>query len=1058
MNAYETSSTNSPEILGGGITFLTTLAEAESCEVLLPYLRIIRSAWNDFDLSSIYCVDNIPTIYLKEVAAPLSSEELNQVHRRFWNQGVAQTLIVVDPKTVRIFSGLAAPQQNEIPLTVESPSIVKVLPVLDFKHKAASIFQAIANGQWYIQHSEKYKSTRGVDSYLLNNLVGLHNDLMQADENGERLSTQAANSLIGRVLFVCYLVDREIVTLPAPFAGLKLHEALKQLKSNSEAITFLYAFFEQLKEDFNGSMFDQNLAIEKDLIKPFHFQQIRHFLDGHEVGSPQYSLGFWAYDFRLIPVETISAIYEEFLAHEDPDQKKATGAFYTPRFLAEMAIDVAIEGRSDWQKFRYLDPCCGSGIFLVTIFNRIANKWLLDNPNCNDYLTKVEALKNILKENIRGVDLNLTACRLACFSLYIAFLDSLSPSDIKTYVFFTKHKLPHLLAGAETTVGAESIPVVTHADFLENGVPETAFDCIVGNPPWEGRSSKQLALKIMDQAERCLKDNGECCLLLPSKVFLNATTNAFQANWLKRVTVERVVQLADYRFILFEKALCPAMIVRYRKQPQSDPAHRIAYDTPKFHPSARRRGLITICSQDHKWLSQNHVQLGALEKSAPTIWKRSMWGTNRDIRLLEYLRTFPILNNITGEPQEGKRWVKGQGFQPNTSGKSKKPKEPWWTKYDLYISARAKSLSFSNVLLENDCEVIGDRFKTLRRTPNPRIYKAPLILVSQGFKKIVYCSFDVLFQHSLQSISALPEDKNLLLFLTLYLRSSLAKFYLFHTAANWGTERDKVHLDELLMLPFPLPEDSPVENAADIVKKVAERMDQEREEQEQLYGKCLERYRKLDGPDEQRARKEWLKQRKERTEAVQKELEPLIYRYFGLLEPEIMLLQDTVNISIPSSTPSEAKASRFDLQTLQSIAFCKVKGYERGLAVYAETLAETLNTWAKDRGSNFRVRPYGGVDKESGVAMVTLNLGNESGPMVELEISQSFSRILKQGLEASVRQTPTIRSERELIWFEGERVHVIRSAKLNHWTRTAALNDADALFGEIAMARRLTNV
>jgi len=359
--------------------------------------------------------------------------------------------------------------------------------------------------------------------------------------------------------------------------------------------------------------------------------------------------------------------------------------------------------------------------------------------------------------------------------------------------------------------------------------------------------------------------------------------------------------------------------------------------------------------------------------------------------------------------------------------------------------------------LEKDCEVIGERFKTLRRNPNPRIFKAPLILISQGFQKIVCSPFDILFQHSLQSLSGLPEDESLFLFLTVYLRSALAKFYLFHTSANWGTERDKVLLDELLTLPFPLPEDAPAENAADIVKNVADRMRQERKAQEHLYDVCLERYRKLDGPDEQRARKEWLKQRKERTEALQRELEPLIYRYFGLLEPEIMLLEDTVNISIPSSTPSEAKASRFDLQTLQPINFCKVKGYERGLAVYAETLAETLNTWAKDRGSNFRVRPSSGVDKESGVAMVTLNLGNESGPMVELEISQSFSQILKEGLDSFARQTSTIRSERELFWFEGERVHIIRPATLNHWTRTAALNDADALFGEIAIARRQTN-
>ena len=1052
---------NPPEILipqeavCGGMTYYRAPEEAAQDEALLAYVRLIQFAWNDFGLTGVLCVDNIPAVYVKEVAAPLADEELNDLQLRFWNQGVAQTLLVADPKTVRLFSGLAKPQKRETPLTQETPSLVEQLPLIEFALKAASFCQATANGSWYIQHAQKYRTDSSVDAYLLDNLVGLHNDLTVVQDKMLRLETQVANALIGRILFVCYLVDRGIVILPEPFSGMKLHDALVGIKDDKLAITFLYNLFAKLKADFNGSMFDQDLAKEQLLIKPFHMQQIRHFLDGQKVGSPQHNLGFWAYDFKLIPVETISAIYEEFLAHEDPDGKRETGAFYTPRFLAEMTIDVAVEGRNDWHTLRYLDPCCGSGIFLVTLFNRMATRWLLDNSDCEDYRTKAEALKAILRNNIRGVDLNPTACRLACFSLYIAFLDCLSPTDIETYVIKTKNKLPYLLADTITSTGTECIPVIRKADILDkNGLSEESFDCLIGNPPWQGRSSKLIATHIVEHTECYIAADGKGCLLLPSKMFLNSQTNNFQAQWLKRVTVERVIQLADYSFVLFEQAICPAMIVRYRKQTKPDPDHRIAYDTPKLQPSARRRGLITIGSQDHKWLSQGHVLESAKHGSASVLWKRSLWGTGRDLRLLTYLKTFSQLSDIAGEPHEGKRWIKGQGFQPNTSGNSDNPKSPWWKSEDLFISARAKSLKISAALLKNDCEEIGDRFPSLHRPRDPRLYKSPLILVSQGFSKIVFSSIDVLFQDSLQSISGPPEDENILLFLTVFLRSKLAKFIMFHSAANWGTERDKVHMDELLTLSFPLPEDAPAEDAANIVLQIAKRMRQEMSIQERLYNECLERHHNLAGIDEKAGRDEWLKLRGQRTEALQAELDPMICKYFGLHEPEIMLLEDSINISIPSSTPSKAKADSMDIPTLRSVASGLVRGYEKGLAVYADTLANTLNSWAGERGSDFRVRPSGGVDDASGVAMVTLALGKEAGPMIDVDIKGTLSQWLKRGLEACSKQSATIRSERELLWFEGECIHIVRPSTLAHWTRTAALNDADTIYGEIAMARR----
>lgn len=1040
------------EAICSGLAYLRSLEEADANAALLPYVRIIQSAWRDFGLTGVLCVDNIPAVYIREVDIPLSDVDLNELHRRFWNQGVAETLLVADPKTVRIFSGLARPQKPEAPLT-DSPSLVDTLTRIEFAQRAVSFCQATANGAWYMQHADNYRSDSSVDAYLLDNLVGLHNDLASTKDKTLRLQTEVANALIGRILFVCYLVDRGIVVLPPPFSGMKLHESLKEMQNDNDAIAFLYALFERLKGDFNGSMFDQDLARERQQIKPFHMQQIRQFLDGQKVGSPQHNLGFWAYDFKLIPVETISAIYEEFLAHEDPEGKRETGAFYTPRFLAEMAIDVALEGRDDWHTLRYLDPCCGSGIFLVTLFNRMATKWLLDHPNCDDYLVKAEALKSILSRNIRGVDLNPTACRLACFSLYIAFLDCLSPADIDTYVIKTRHKLPYLLAGTATPGDTECIPVIRKADiFEENAVPEEPFDCLIGNPPWQGRSSKLLAARIVEHTERHIAANGKGCLLLPSKMFLNVQTNSFQAQWLKRVAVERVIQLADYSFVLFEQALCPAMIVRYRKEEHIDPVHRIAYDTPKFHPSARRRGLITIGSQDHKWLLQLQLIQAATKNSANIIWKRYFWGTSRDIRLISYLCTLPLLSAISGLPDSTSRWKRGKGFEPDTNKKLRSPHKPWWSNNAYYLSSRSESFKSGSLLYKADCELIGDRFKALRRPAMKAEH--PLVLINYGFDNVVFVDFEVTFRNAVHFISGPKRDEDLLLFLTVYLRSSLAKYIMFHTAANWGTERDKVHLDELMTLPFPLPEDAPAANAADIVREIANRMRREKQEQEGLYQQCRERHRNLTGIDEEAARKEWLKRRRERTDALQAELEPLIHVYFGLHEPEVMLLKDTLNISIPSSTPSEVRAEAMDLPTLQTVSSNMLHGYEQGLAAYADTISVTLNAWAEERGSDFRVRAAGGVDETAGVAMVTLSLGREPGPMGQLAFKKSLSQWLKRGLDACARQSATIRSEREMLWFEGEQIHIIRPATLIHWTRTAALNDADTIYGEIAMARR----
>ena len=86
--------------------------------------------------------------------------------------------------------------------------------------------------------------------------------------------------------------------------------------------------------------------------------------------------------------------------------------------------DVALAKTSSLLDQRYLDPACGSGIFLVGLFNRIAEEWKQANPEArND--RRARELRKILCSSLAGVDKNPTACRITAFSLYLAYLDQL---------------------------------------------------------------------------------------------------------------------------------------------------------------------------------------------------------------------------------------------------------------------------------------------------------------------------------------------------------------------------------------------------------------------------------------------------------------------------------------------------------------------------------------------------------------------------------------------------------------------------------------------------------
>jgi hypothetical protein len=1025
------------------------------------YQHMLLRAWEEMHLSGVLTLNGIPTVYLREEAKPVTAEVAATAQLEFWNQGVATVLLLRDPQYVRVFSSMTKPTS---PATATDSDIecrlVEKLNLAALAGWAERFYIQIGNGHYYAgAHEAQFDPEEAVDAYLLDNLAAVRDELVRGG-----LDPQRAHAFLGRLLFTCYLCDRGIIDLSNYFKGKSwqhLHELLDAFEDPGPPL--YQKLFPALKHDFNGSMFDDELADESSRIRPAHFQVIRRFLSGDDIarGHGQRSLGFWAYDFKFIPVETISAIYENFLEKEDGKGKRDSGAFYTPRFLAETAVDLALENAPALysESCRFIDPACGSGIFLVLLFNRLAAEWRAALKGEPSPQARAEALLDRL-DRLCGVDKNPTACRIACFGLYLAFLDQFDPPDVRAYKLHTGKKLPNLLHLRGKRPPEH--PVVREADFFDVAPKwQGQFDMVVGNPPWAGRGTKQVAQRFMEETPGLLKDAGRACLLLPSKIFLNQT-DAFQERWLRRVTLEKVIQLADYSFILFKEALCPCSIAVFTAQKPDETTHEIEYVAPKVSRADLRDGVIAVAPRDRKWIPLRLLLAAAEQKAAGVAWKSRLWGTPRDLKFLDYLFSLPRLNELAGSVPDWRsrdyRWRCGVGFQPlRATSTTDKPKSFDWTLSDRFVTPDSISglPAFPEVLsyeLGPYLKKKGYRLDKLHRTREEEIYTPPLALWNDGFTDAAFFDYKVRYQHVLHSVSGPVSDRGYLMFLVCFLRSPLARYFVFHTAASLGTERDKVHNSEALRLPFFLPDSEAAQpNAVSIVSRAAAKVRQFVEEMEdgvKILLKPKEPEFRLrsgddDGEDEGSALGAWLQRQRDKAEKLQVGLNSLIYEYFGINEQERALVEDTVDIFDRSATPGSLAAAR-GIPTLQPVDAA-------GLEPYAKMLVNTLNGWAT---GGLRVCAAGDVNMELGIGLVELSQTHSVKEFRIRDISRPLATALQRLQEVNIERAGRLEFSRSGLVFDGARIYLLKPALRREWTRTAALNDAVELSAHIAGARR----
>jgi len=77
---------------------------------LAPQAHALRREFKGLGLDAILCLRNAPVVYFREVDW-IEPAEVNELHRRFWSQGLSPVLVLITPTDVHIHSGLALPAQ-----------------------------------------------------------------------------------------------------------------------------------------------------------------------------------------------------------------------------------------------------------------------------------------------------------------------------------------------------------------------------------------------------------------------------------------------------------------------------------------------------------------------------------------------------------------------------------------------------------------------------------------------------------------------------------------------------------------------------------------------------------------------------------------------------------------------------------------------------------------------------------------------------------------------------------------------------------------------------------
>lgn len=446
----------------------------------------------------------------------------------------------------------------------------------------------------------------------------------------ELIIFEKAQKLMDRFIFICFCEDKGL--LENNIFKSVLEVAGKSFEvSDVKVWNQLKGLFQSIDKGnssmninrFNGGLFAEDKIMDNLIIKDEILIGLDRLADYDFDTELNVNILGHIFEHSISDIEEIKSTIKGELIEDKEGKRKKDGIFYTPEYVTNYIVEqtvgswlenkrkelgedklpeipevpqgrrmTAIEKRTItnarkrneefWKSYantlsnvKILDPACGSGAFLNSVFNYLYNEGQRVNNEiakvANGQIYMFDLDKNILKNNLYGVDLNYESVEITKLSLWLKTANKTDPLTSLDENILCGNSLVDdaNIAGDKAFDWRNSFKKV----FEEGG-----FDIILGNPPYGAKlndeEKKYLDSKyettqynydtykfFLELVLKLSKEDAYIGLITPNTYFVLEKSDKLRKYLFDNFTLLNLVELFD----VFPDAIVEPIISIYKK-------------------------------------------------------------------------------------------------------------------------------------------------------------------------------------------------------------------------------------------------------------------------------------------------------------------------------------------------------------------------------------------------------------------------------------------------------------------------------------------------------------